>query len=278
MIFTTAEFTRHTGIGSKLFAWSRAKVLQQHFNVNMLTQNWVSIRGAGITRGGIDYSKLLGKIFLFDNFHNDQGELGLLDWNLKYRLRANKKYVNDLYEAKKLLLEDWNFIVFRWHGSHNFNDLYTYHDTIKNSLVRISKKKLPRFLHFDKPYIGLNIRLGNDFVDFNSNQTGHFRTPIDWYLDNINEVRKRHGALPIYVVSDGSEKSLQPFRKFPNTYIVNNKYAIQDLLLLGDANVIMGTGHSSFSAWGAFLSDAPSYASKDTTFEGFQVRNGLVLP
>ena len=278
MIFTTAEFTRHTGIGNKLFPWARAKVLQQHYKVNMLTQNWVSIRGAGITRGGIDYGKLIGKIFLFHNFINDNEEIRQLDWYLKYRFRTTKNYVNYLNEAKVLLMQDWSFIVFRWNGGHNFSDLYSYHDTIKNSLFRISNKKLPKAVYNRKPYIGINIRLGNDFVDFNSNQKGHFRTPIDWFLDNIGEVRRRHGDLPIYVVSDGSEKSLKSFKKFPNTFIADNEFAIQDLLLLSNASVLMGTGHSSFSAWGAFLSDSPAYASKDTSFEGFQVRNGLVLP
>ena len=68
MFYTTSEYTNHTGLGSKLFAWGRAKVLQQAFDVKMLQQQWISIRGAGVTRGGIDYSKILGKIYLFNNF------------------------------------------------------------------------------------------------------------------------------------------------------------------------------------------------------------------
>jgi hypothetical protein len=37
----------------------------------MLQQRWISIRGAAVTRGGIDYGKVLGKIYLFNNLMID---------------------------------------------------------------------------------------------------------------------------------------------------------------------------------------------------------------
>jgi len=123
MFYTTSEYTNHTGLGSKLFAWGRAKVLQQAFDVKMLQQQWISIRGAGVTRGGIDYSKILGKIYLFNNFKNDVGEISWLEWQLNLKRKFPTVFVNNLSEALEVLAGYNKLIVFRWHGGHYFTDL-----------------------------------------------------------------------------------------------------------------------------------------------------------
>jgi hypothetical protein len=278
MIYTTSQYTNHTGLGSKLFAWGRAKVLQQAYDVKMLQQQWISVRGAGVTRGGIDYSKILGKIYLFNNFKNDVGEISWLEWQLNLNGQFPTVFVNNLSEALEVLTGENKLIIFRWHGGHYFTDLENYRLLLRESLRRITRTAVLKTIIHPEPFIGINIRLGNDFVDPNSGQGGHYRTPMDWFLRNIDEVRKLHGNLPIYVVSDGTQHQLAPFKKFPNVTLVNQNYAIQDLLFLTQASVYMGVGTSTFSAWASFLGNMPSYAAEVTPFSGFQLKNAHELP
>ena len=60
----SVKYKRQTGLGNKLFPWSRAVILSEQYNLPLLHTIWFSPRGAGITRGGIDYSKVLGKQWL----------------------------------------------------------------------------------------------------------------------------------------------------------------------------------------------------------------------
>lgn len=278
MFYTTSQYTNHTGLGSKLFAWGRAKVLQQAFEVKMLQQRWISIRGAGVTRGGIDYSKILGKIYLLNNFKNDEGEIGWLEWQFKLKRQLPIVYVNDLSEAFEVLKGESKLIIFRWYGGHYFTDLEMYRLLLRESLQKITRSAVLKKIIHPAPFIGINVRLGNDFVDPNSGQDGHLRTPMDWFLRNIDEVRKTHGNLPIFVVSDGTHRQLAPFKKFSNVTLVNHNYAIQDLLFLAQASVYMGVGTSTFSAWASFLGNMPSYAAEVTPFSGFQLKNTFQLP
>ena len=273
MLYTTTEYCRHTGIGNKLFPWSRAKILEQVYGVTMLQQNWISIRGAAVTRGGIDYSKVLGKIYLFNNFINDSYEISKLDWILNKQKSVNKIYVSNLEEAIRYLETVNNILIFKWNTDHFFDDFQNYRELILNALQRITYPSIIKKIEMKNDFIGVNIRLGNDFVEQDSIKHGYKKTAINWFLDAIPEIRKLHGNLPVYVVSDGSPNQLSIFKKINDVYLVNNNKAIEDLLFLRQAKVLLGSGNSSFAAWASFLGNMPTYASKITPFSNFKLKN-----
>jgi len=277
MLFTTTEFCRSTGIGSKLFAWSRAKIFEHDYKAIMLQQHWISIRGAAVTRGGIDYMKVFGKIYLFNNFVNDTKEMNPLFFALRYRHNCQKIMVSNLQEARQFVKSDNKLIVFKWNTDHFFTDFELYRKLITDSIYRITRKPITNHLVVKEPFIGINVRLGNDFVEQDATQHGYRKTAIQWFLDHISEVRKLHGNLPIYVVSDGTHKQLSDFTRFDNVVLVNNNRAMEDLLLLSKASVFMGSGNSTFSAWASFLGNMPTYSSKETPFTSFKLSNTYEL-
>lgn len=278
MFFTSTEYNRHTGLGNKLFPWSRAKVFSHETGAVMLRTNWISFRGASVTRGGIDYSKVFGKIFLFDNFINEKNEMNRFIWSIRYKYFNEKIYVSNLFEASKLAAFDDKLIIFKWNKDHIFSDLFFYKDFIKKSLVSITNPRLRLIDIADRPFIGLNIRMGNDFIDASSSKVGYKKTRIEWFLENISTVRKIHGFLPVYVVSDGPYDILfKLFSNFKDIHIVNNNTAIQDLLFLTNSTVFMGSGNSSFSAWVSFLGDMPTYCSNETSFSQFKLTNVRII-
>jgi hypothetical protein len=278
LIYTSTEYNRHTGLGNKLFPWSRAKIFSHEYGAVMLHTNWISIRGASVIRGGIDYSKVFGKIFLFDNFINDKNEINNYLCSMRHQIFNDKIYVSNLIEASKYLTYDRKLIIFKWNEDHFFSELFFYRNFIKQQLINITNPKLRHCQIENMPFIGLNIRMGNDFIEASSIKVGYKKTRIEWFLDNISTIRKIHGFLPVYVVSDGPYGLLfKLFSNIKDVHIVNNGTAIQDLLFLIKARVFMGSGNSSFSAWISFLGDMPTYCSNETSFSQFKLNNVKVI-
>ena len=151
-----------------------------------------------------------------------------------------------------------------------------YRAIIVNALHDISK---PRSLAFansyhPKPFIGLNIRTGKDFVRKDSGKHGYFLTEIDWFIQALAVTRQRLGNLPAIIVSDGGEKELSAILQVPGTVLLNSSNAIEDLLVLSKSKVLLGSGNSSFSAWASFLGGMDTFSSKETSFSHFNINAG----
>lgn len=117
----------------------------------------------------------------------------------------------------------------------------------------------------DRITIAMHVRLG-DFIPAPSEQPhdtyrGRFNVslPLEWY---INVARTLRGALAnkaqFLIVSDGNAQQLAPLidscEAITTMDIPNSD--VSDLLALADADLLV-CSVSSYSAWAAFLSDAP---------------------
>ena len=69
--------------------------------------------------------------------------------------------------------------------------------------------------------------------------------------------------LPALVFSDGRPNELHFLSKCDGVRLMPVAPAIHDVLALSRASVLVGTNHSSFSEWGAFLGGMKSVWSKD---------------
>jgi hypothetical protein len=110
--------------------------------------------------------------------------------------------------------------------------------------------------------IALNVRCGADFPPA---PPGTRRlafgqaTPLPWFVAALRRVREAAGTCaPAFVVSDGGPDRLRPLLDEPSVTLVRPGCAISDLLVLSKARVLLASGSSSFSAWGAFLGGMPA--------------------
>jgi hypothetical protein len=266
MPLITTQYSRLTGLGNKLFPWALAKIFAHENNFRMLKQNWISIRGAAVVRGGIDYSTFLGKIYLFNNFHNTSFE----DSNF-LRIFKNKYYVNSIKEANSYKKYD-AVILFNAFAEHTFREMYGHQKFLLDELIKITNKSSLKMLeNLPNRYVALNIRSGNDFANSNAKNVVYKKTDIDWFVSSLKKIRKEHPTLPAIIVSDADSSIKTFFSAFENIINFHSKTAICDLLVLSKSSLILGSGASSFSAWGAFLSASPYYSSEDTPFDKFHL-------
>jgi len=115
------------------------------------------------------------------------------------------------------------------------------------------------------PYdLALNIRYGNDFPH---------KSPIDWYVSIVIELKKIRPKLVCKIISDGKEKDLKLLTEIEGVELVHSRSAILDLLILTKAKLIIGSGGSSFTAWGSFLSGAQTWIQKGKPMSYFNLYN-----
>lgn len=114
--------------------------------------------------------------------------------------------------------------------------------------------------------VAVHIRRG-DFTAVDDDAEAHTRwrgrfnvaLPLDWYVSTCAAIKRRCGkAVQLVLLTDASAQEVQPFiDEFrPLTTFHLRQTACSDLLLMAFADSIV-CSVSSYSMWGAFLSNAP---------------------
>lgn len=281
--YCEAEFWRPTGLGNRLFSWARAKVFSNCSGNRMLAPKWGHIRGASIIRGGINYRNAIRKILLFDNFKPSQEEIvGIEKFLVKKKYKSYK--VKTIQEALQIITNNpqSKIITFVGHTEHDFHDISPYRELIYRELQKITKNKwIKNAEECNIPFIGINIRMGKDFKaasfnDFKENSTDFLRTPIDWYIESLKKIRGILGeGVPAIVISDGNKNELKELLSEPLVTMPDSKSAISDLLILSKAQILIGAGRSSFSAWASFLGKMPTVTIPGSNLQSFKVSADL---
>jgi len=258
MLYTAVNFSRGMGLGNRLWPWSRCKIFSRDHNAKMLAPSWFHFRTAPFRMGGIDYGKSLRKILLYKNFVSVHEIKGICKYKIKLSTKKLAEIeLNDYDKENKL-------IVFEGYGDF-FGGLLGNREFIFNELLTITNKRDKLIYKNYPPYdIALNIRTGNDFPH---------KSPIKWYVSLLIELKKIRPQLICKIISDGKEKDLKPLIEIEGVELVHSRSAILDLLILTKAKLIIGSGGSSFTAWGSFLSGAQTWIQKGKPMSYFNLYN-----
>jgi hypothetical protein len=258
MVYTAVSFSRGMGLGNRLWPWSRCKLFTRNHHAQMLAPSWFHFRTAPFRMGGIDYGKSLRKILLYKNFISINEIKGFRRVQIKflYNKIAEKEF-NQTKAGNKL-------IVFEGYGEY-FGDLVGYKDFLFNELLTITNKR-DKLIYKNYPSydLAINIRTGNDFPH---------KSPISWYISLVLELKKIRPKLVCKIISDGNEKDLKPLTEIEGVELLHSRSAILDLLILTKARLIIGSGGSSFTAWGSFLSGAQTWIQKGKPMSYFNLYN-----
>jgi len=137
-----------------------------------------------------------------------------------------------------------------------FTKLYLSNHTANNLAIIRSR------LNPERITIGMHVRLG-DFQATSEVQSfqGRFNAslPIDWYINIVRSIVERLGdRAQFLVISDGTPQQLAPLLDSCHaiTTLDIPDSDISDMLALAKADLLV-CSVSSYSAWAAFLSDAP---------------------
>lgn len=237
--------SRGFGLANMMFVWGRAVVAGMRHGLPMLAPNWFKpLRIGPWLRGERD------KRYYFRDFTNS----GYLKGWLRYRMLWGARRLPE--EALGQALSDGRgrcVVVFD--GLHGyFRPILGYHEALRDELLRIVAPGIQSAVaqSASEDYIGIHVRRG-DFVPLGQ------AIPVEWYAHTACSVRAEWGDdLPIRIFSDGTPEELTPLLALHDAHLMPRAPAIQDLLLLSNARVILGTSLSTFSLWASFLGGGPT--------------------
>jgi hypothetical protein len=241
------------GLGNLLFVWARACIFAEINKCPLYVTGWGQFHIGTVLRREKS-KRFYGNYFVGDSFQtNVRNKLKTVFFDKIYNVNPTV-----FVETKKNTVYVFDQVP---HWADSFEHIREHRDFIKKSLFAMLSKSIQLELaKYEAPAIAVHIRRGDfanlpEGVEFK--MVGATKTPLDYFVHLINEIRKYvNKSVEVQVFSDGMAAELSPVLILENVRLVETKYDIADLLLMSKANVLITSAGSSFSYWAGFLSEA----------------------
>lgn len=217
-----------TGLCNMFFPWARAELYARDHAVKMIAPKWVKVNRIGPwLRGERD------KRYYFRQFTNDGYVAGMEKWWALHIARNSVAVISGM--------------------GRYFRDIEGEHEFLLEALTKITSPNILSAIEkLPDEFIGVHIRRG-DFATIGMAQ------PMDYYLRGIQRAQQIGGEnLPVLIFSDGREDEMLPITSRMDVKLMPPGPALQDMLSLARAKVLVGTNNSTFSGWAAFLGRMPN--------------------
>jgi hypothetical protein len=269
----------HAGLGNMLLVWARAVVFAHLNSFPMVAPSWQSFHiGPWLRRERC--KRYYGDFFSTCDY--------LPKWRATVEGIGKKKH---LYANPAVQLLDASSSVCSESGQHQFvfdkmppwndyfQDIKQYQPTVKQKLYADIRGSLLKEIEaLAPPVIAIHIRRGDYQAPQSENDFAVNRcvqTPLGWYVSILNAIRKYAGDdLPATIFSDGYAEELSEILELPNVSMSPETSALSDMLTMSRSKLLIGSAHSSFSAWASYLGQCPTIWSS----ERYQLYESIFTP
>ncbi len=243
------------GLGHRLLVWARGLAFGWTNDLPVLVSPWPQLKIGPILRGERQTR------FYFDTF-DDPRAVDPLRGQLLLRLGEN--VIDPVFERLPDARAEAPFTVYVFreptHWSRPFEGIREHRARVRDELFAMLVDRRRRELAaLPAPVIGVHVRQG-DFRPLRPGESfpgGHVQAPLSYFKARILGLRKVSGqVLPVTLFSDGNDQDLAELLALPAVTRSPATADIVDMLLLSRSRVVLGAPGSSFSDWGAFLSEA----------------------
>jgi len=233
-----------SGLGNLMLVWAKAKLFGELNKLPVVIAPWWGIRLGAWARNEKRKRLYMGYFKESNAAERMQAKLFSLTATIVHDPPVQKiatgKNIRTLFVFNKIST-----------SNDIFSDIREHRDYIRHEIYKLLKPTLLAQLHnLQKPVIAIHIRRG-DFKIANP------VTPLSFFIDCIQAVRKLTGQeWPVTVFTDADVDEIKEVLLLPNINMAENKPDILDILLMSMSKVVVLSKSSTFSYWGAFLSDA----------------------
>jgi len=233
-------FLPDTGLGNKMLVWANAFVFSNRYDLELFVSAWWSLHWGSWFRNEKHKRSYLGYFKKAPFFIKLKFYLFRLSAHIirepKFLIVSNKKRV---YIFNEVVTD-----------SDYFQSLKPFREDIRVGLINLLHPKLLRALEkYPTPVIGIHIRRG----DF---KLGSTITPESFFISSIKAIRNIVGKnLSVEVFTDAFPEEITALLSLQNVYLTKPKPDILDILLLSRSKICILSVGSTFSFWGAFLSN-----------------------
>lgn len=227
------------GLANRLFPWARASIYSRLHDYPMLGVRWQQLKVGPTLRREADSRLYLS---LLQQRH---------DYVCGVR-RVVSLTATRVCEPRKLIspigVSNGRQLVVFTGLSDYFEQLHGHEDFLARELLAVTRPERLPTSDLLRPIV-FHIRLG----DF-----GSAATPLQWFSSHLRFLRAAGITEPIGLVSDGTDRQLATLTQYDDVTVLRAGSAIGDLWIASCAKVLVGSSHSTFSAWASFLGCQPT--------------------
>jgi Glycosyl transferase family 11 len=258
----------HAGLGNMLLVWAKAVAFAELNSLPMVAPMWNSLHIGPWLRG--ERCKRYYGAF-FSNIHYQPR------WKFVVSNVLGNAIVHSNLPITKLDLDRTEFSrsnsnIFLFDRMPPWNDYFQElkecQPIIKEKLYQdIHQDLLSQILQKPAPKIGIHIRRSDyqqpeDKHDFAINRCVY--TKLEWYIDVLKAIRAEVGEdVPATIFSDGYPAELSDILELSNVSLSTETSALSDMITMSRSRLLIGSSHSSFSAWSSYLGQCPTIWHSD---------------
>jgi hypothetical protein len=253
----------HAGLGNMLLVWARSVAFAELNSLPMVAPMWNSLHiGPWLRKERC--KRYYGSFFSTSHYENRWKFIASNIFR-NATVHSNPPIVKLDLNCTEFSQSDRNVFLFDRMPPWNdyFQDLKDYQTIVKNRLYGdIHQDLLGQILQKPAPEIGIHIRRSDyqapkDGDDFTVNRIVY--TKLDWYINVLKSVREQAGEnVPATIFSDGYPEELADILRLPNVSLSTETSALSDLITMSRSSLLIGSSHSSFSAWSSYLGQCPT--------------------
>ena len=146
------------------------------------------------------------------------------------------------------------------HYSNYFDELIPYRTEVQRIIFNnLTSKIQNQILNLKIIDVAVHIRLG-DFQklarDADFKQVGSTRTPLSFFIEEVNKICKQNPNYKFHIFSDGYPEELKPILDLTNTEFYNSINDMVDLYQMSKSKILITSAGSTYSYWAGFLGDS----------------------
>jgi hypothetical protein len=226
-----------------LLTWSRGFVFAHLNGLEVVSSGWGGIRWGAWLRWERK-KRMYGGYFKEDSFWKKRA--------MARKVKTAKLVVEPEVTALSAPADENTLFLFNEvsPGKDLFGPMRPYRDLVRTGIMEMLSPPLLRQLEgYETTAIAVHIRRG-DFKIANP------ITPLSFFADAIKLAREVSGQqLSAMVFTDAAPGEIQEVLDLPDVKLASEKPDILDILLMSRSKMIILSQSSTFSYWGAFLSD-----------------------
>lgn len=258
----------YAGLGNMLLVWARSIAFAELNSLPMVAPMWNSVHiGPWLRKERC--KRYYGSFFSTIHYQN-RWKFIVSNIFRNATVHSNPPIIKLDLNCTEFSRSDRNIFLFDRMPPWNdyFQDLKDHQPIIKAKLYRdIHQNLLSEILLKPAPKIGIHIRRSDyqppkDGDDFGVNRCVY--TKLDWYINVLKAVREKVGEnVSATIFSDGYPAELDDILQLPNVSLSTETSALSDMITMSRSSLLIGSSHSSFSAWSSYLGQCPTIWHSD---------------
>ena len=250
------------GLGNQLFVIAHGLVYSKVTQQRLIFTNYVQVKNGPYLRGERT-KRNYTRFFKFQI-----GVFSFLINQSQYYFQSKSRII---FEPELDNYSPGSVVVFSEipHYNQYFRKLKPFREELKSDLLDIisnSNRKLIQNLPCID--VAVHVRLG-DFQKLQKgklfSEVGATRTPIDYFIDSINEIKFQNPSYKFWVFTDGFEHEVEEIIKLESVELFPSINDLVDLFQMSKSKILITSAGSTYSYWAGFLGNCEVIQHPDHT-------------